>query len=116
MAGFSRLVRRIAGVLLIFVFLTYENSMHTDATGVRRETQVGAWFSPWYTTTETTTQSAAATADGGKSESSTTQTTTKFTLASWSWPILAAALALLFWPSRKPPAEKTAPSGPPPSR
>ena len=116
MSGFVRLLRRIAGVLLIFVFLTYINETHTDAAVVREETRVGAWFSPWYTKTETTTKSAAATPEGGSIESSNIATTVTFTMASWSWPILVAALALIFWPSRKRHAEKTAPAAPTPSR
>ena len=112
MTGFVRLIRRIGGVLLVFVFVAYTSETHTDASGVRKEVRLGAWFSPWFTRTETTKESAAATPEGGSITSSDTSWSTTFTLASWSWPILAAGLALLFWPARKPPAEKTAATTP----
>jgi hypothetical protein len=116
MAGTVRWIRRIAGVALLFVFFTYVSETQTDASGVQREVRVGAWFSPWYVSTEKTVASSEAAEGGGSITSEDTHTTTTFTMASWSWPILLAALALFFWPSRKAPAGKPATPGPSPAR
>jgi hypothetical protein len=102
MPALLRNVRRIAGVLLLCVSMTYEHDTRTDPTGVTTEMRLGAWFSPWYTTTEVKQETAAPASDGGTITSVSTHTTTSFTMASWSWPILAAGLALLFWPAQKP--------------
>ena len=102
MAGIMLLLRRIAGVLLLFVFMTYQHDTRTDAAGVTTEVRLGAWFSPWYTSTEVKKEQTDPASDGGTITSGSTHTTVSFTMASWSWPILAAGLALIFWPARKP--------------
>ena len=102
MDGFMRQLRRIVGVLLLCVSMTYQHDTRTDAAGVTTEVRVGAWFSPWYTNTEVRKEQTDPASDGGTITSSSTHSTVSFTMASWSWPILAAGLALLFWPAQKP--------------
>lgn len=116
MQRFVRRVRLIAGVVLLFLFFTYVSETHTDATGVTEEVRIGVWFSPWYVKTEKTVAGTETTPGGGSIETKNTNITISKTMASWSWPILLAALALFFWPSKKPPAAQPAAPSPPPAR
>jgi hypothetical protein len=101
MTSVARTIRRIVAALLLFVSLTVQHDTRTDASGVTTELRLGAWFSPWYTRTEVTHETTAPAADGGTITSASMHTTVNVTMASWSWPILAAGLALLLWPTRK---------------
>jgi hypothetical protein len=102
MISVAKTLRRVVAAALLFVSLTVQHDTRTDASGVEREIRLGAWFSPWFTRTDKTQTTAEVTQDGGSVETETTYTKTNVTMASWSWPILAAGLALLLWPKRKP--------------
>ena len=101
MTSVTRTFRRIVAAALLFLALMIQHDTRTDASGVTTEVRVGAWFSPWYTWTEVKQESTTQAAEGGTITSVTTHTNTSFTMASWSWPILAVGLALLLWPSKK---------------
>ena len=102
MSSLPKTLRRIAAAILLFMAVTVQHDTRTDASSVEKEIRVGVWFSPWYTSTDTTQTSSATTPDGGSIQTETTHTKTNVTMASWSWPILAAGLALLLWPTKKP--------------
>lgn len=102
MSSVPKLLRRIAAAVLLFMALTVQHDTRTKESTVEKEIRVGVWFSPWYTSTDTTQTSSVTAPDGGSIKSETTHTATSVTMASWSWPILAAGLALLLWPTKKP--------------
>ena len=101
MSSVARTFRRIVAAALLLVALTVQHETRTDAAGVTTELRLGAWFSPWYTKTEVAQETTTGAEDGGTITSGSTHTTSTFTMASWSWPILVAGLALLLWPSKK---------------
>lgn len=101
MSAIPRKIRLIAGLLLLVIALTFWSESHTDASGTHDETRLGAWFSPFYVRTEDSLDSTRPTAGGGSITTTTKTVSSTFTLTSWSWPLLAAGLALLFWPARK---------------
>jgi hypothetical protein len=112
----ARRVRVLVGVILLFVFLTYTSETHTVGDETRSESRLGLCCSPWLTWTETVRATKTAAEGGGSIESRSTESYAKLTTASWSWPVLGAALVLLFWRRRKAPAESVvAPKAAPPN-
>jgi len=117
MSGFARAVRIVIGLTLLFMFLTYQSDTKTTGDETRSESRLGVWFSPWFTWTNVTHATKIATEGGGSIESRTQQASTQFTTASWSWPVLGAALVVLFRPRKKnpPPGAVVAPATAPPN-
>jgi hypothetical protein len=86
-----RRVGRIAGIVLLVVFLTFTLNGSRDETETRSEGRIGAWFSPWLRWSST--ERREKTPDGGLSVSTSDDWAIDW--LSWSWVALIGGIALL---------------------
>ena len=91
-----RRVALVAGILLLVAFLTFQNDSWDDGATKREERRVGVWFSPWLVFVDEESRPGDA-----RSRSLHMSSNVRLEFLSWSWPVLAAAIAL-FAVSRRP--------------